>query len=59
MAERVLADKKCGILAEMQTDTGGLRAVIVGIGVNINAPLSAFPEGCVTASSLLIAWTDD
>jgi len=53
----LVADKKvCGILAEMQTDTGGLRAVIVGIGVNINAPLPAFPEELRDkASSLLIA----
>ena len=53
----LVADKKvCGILAEMQSDTGGLRAVIVGIGVNINAPLSAFPEELRDkASSLLIA----
>jgi BirA family transcriptional regulator, biotin operon repressor / biotin---[acetyl-CoA-carboxylase] ligase len=53
----LVAEKKvCGILAEMQTDTSGLRAVIVGIGVNINAPLSAFPEELRDkASSLLIA----
>ncbi|MSQ47804.1 MAG: biotin--[acetyl-CoA-carboxylase] ligase [Deltaproteobacteria bacterium] len=53
----LVAEKKvCGILAEMQTDTTGLRAVIVGIGVNINAPLSAFPaELRDKASSLLIA----
>ena len=53
----LVAEKKvCGILAEMQTDTGGLRAVIVGIGVNINAPMSAFPEELRDkASSLLIA----
>lgn len=53
----LVAEKKvCGILAEMQTDTGGLRAVIVGIGVNINAPLSAFPDELRDkASSLLIA----
>jgi BirA family transcriptional regulator, biotin operon repressor / biotin---[acetyl-CoA-carboxylase] ligase len=52
----LVAEKKvCGILAEMQTDTGGLRAVIVGIGVNINAPLSTFPEELRDkASSLLI-----
>jgi BirA family biotin operon repressor/biotin-[acetyl-CoA-carboxylase] ligase len=52
----LVAEKKvCGILAEMQTDTGGLRAVIIGIGVNINAPLSAFPEELRDkASSLLI-----
>jgi BirA family biotin operon repressor/biotin-[acetyl-CoA-carboxylase] ligase len=36
--------KVCGILAEMQTEAGMLRSVILGIGVNINAPLSAFPE---------------
>jgi BirA family transcriptional regulator, biotin operon repressor / biotin---[acetyl-CoA-carboxylase] ligase len=52
----VTEKKVCGILAEMQTDTSGLRAVIVGIGVNINAPLSAFPEELRNkASSLLIA----
>lgn len=53
----LVAEKKvCGILAEMQTDTEGLRAVIVGIGVNINAPLSAFPDELRDrASSLLIA----
>ena len=52
----LIAEKKvCGILAEMQTDTEGLRAVIVGIGVNINASLSAFPEDLRDkASSLLI-----
>ncbi|MGE0825661.1 MAG: biotin--[acetyl-CoA-carboxylase] ligase [Candidatus Binatia bacterium] len=38
-------DKKvCGILAEMQTEGGALSAVILGIGVNINVPLAAFPE---------------
>lgn len=36
--------KVCGILAEMQTEAGTLKAVILGIGVNVNAPLSAFPE---------------
>jgi BirA family biotin operon repressor/biotin-[acetyl-CoA-carboxylase] ligase len=36
--------KVCGILAEMQTEAGALRAVVLGIGVNLNAPLSAFPE---------------
>jgi len=53
----VLIDGKkvCGILAEMQTDAGELRAVILGIGVNINAPLSAFPEELHDkASSLLL-----
>lgn len=53
----LVAEKKvCGILAEMQTDTSGLQAVILGIGVNINAPPSAFPEELRDkASSLLIA----
>lgn len=38
-------DKKvCGILAEMQAAGSTLHAVILGIGVNLNAPLSAFPE---------------
>jgi BirA family biotin operon repressor/biotin-[acetyl-CoA-carboxylase] ligase len=48
--------KVCGILAEMQTEGGILRAVILGIGVNINAPLTAFPEELhEKASSLLLA----
>ncbi len=36
--------KVCGILAEMQTEAGSLKAVVLGIGVNVNASLSAFPE---------------
>ncbi|MCS6927435.1 MAG: biotin--[acetyl-CoA-carboxylase] ligase, partial [Candidatus Binatia bacterium] len=49
-------DKKvCGILAEMQVSASTLCAVILGIGVNINAPLSAFPEELRDkASSLLL-----
>jgi BirA family biotin operon repressor/biotin-[acetyl-CoA-carboxylase] ligase len=51
----VTGKKVCGILAEMQTEAGELRAVILGIGVNINAPLSAFPEELRDkASSLLL-----
>jgi len=51
----VVGKKICGILAEMQTGVGELRAVILGIGVNINAPLSAFPEELHDkASSLLL-----
>jgi BirA family biotin operon repressor/biotin-[acetyl-CoA-carboxylase] ligase len=47
--------KVCGILAEMQTEGGELQAVILGIGVNINAPRSAFPEELQEkASSLLL-----
>jgi BirA family biotin operon repressor/biotin-[acetyl-CoA-carboxylase] ligase len=47
--------KVCGILAEMQTETGTLRSVVLGIGVNVNAPLSAFPpELHDKASSLFL-----
>lgn len=47
--------KVCGILAEMQTTAATLRAIILGIGVNLNAPLSAFPEELHDkASSLLL-----
>ncbi len=50
----VSGKKVCGILTEMQTKARGLQAVILGIGVNINAPLSAFPEELrVKAASLL------
>ena len=46
----------CGILTELQTKTQHLKAVIVGIGINLNAPLAAFPEELRDkASSLLIA----
>jgi len=48
--------KVCGILAEMQTEGGALRSVVLGIGVNLNAPLSAFPEELRDkASSLLLS----
>ena len=40
----VAGKKVCGILTEMQANGSHLRSVIVGIGVNINAPLSSFPE---------------
>ena len=40
----VSGKKVCGILTEMQASGPQLRSVIVGIGVNINAPLSSFPE---------------
>ncbi len=53
----VLVDGKkvCGILAEMQTEAGALRSVVLGIGVNINAPLTAFPpELHDKASSLFL-----
>jgi len=52
----VSGKKVCGILAEMQTEAGTLRSVVLGIGVNINAPLSAFPEELRDkASSLFLA----
>jgi BirA family biotin operon repressor/biotin-[acetyl-CoA-carboxylase] ligase len=48
--------KVCGILAEMQTDATALQAVVLGIGVNLNAPLDVFPEDLrEKASSLFIA----
>ncbi len=51
----VSGKKVCGILTEMQTKARGLQAVILGIGVNINAPLSAFPEELQEkATSLLV-----
>ncbi len=53
----VLVDGKkvCGILAEMQTGAGVLQSVVLGIGVNVNAPLSAFPpELHDKASSLFL-----
>jgi BirA family biotin operon repressor/biotin-[acetyl-CoA-carboxylase] ligase len=51
----LLSDKKvCGILAEMQTEAGALRSVVLGIGVNLNAPLSAFPEELRDKASSLI-----
>ncbi len=48
--------KVCGILAEMQTAAATLRAAVLGIGVNLNAPLDAFPEELRgKASSLFLA----
>lgn len=47
--------KVCGILAEMQTESGALQSLVLGVGVNVNAPLSAFPpELHDKASSLLL-----
>ena len=40
----VSGKKVCGILTEMQAQGPRLRSVVVGIGVNINAPLTSFPE---------------
>ncbi len=47
--------KVCGILAEMQTSGERLQAIILGIGVNLNAELEVFPEELrEKASSLLL-----
>jgi len=52
----VAGKKVCGILAEMHTEAGVLRSVVLGIGVNINTPLNAFPENLQDkASSLMLA----
>ncbi len=40
----VSGKKVCGILTEMQAQGRQLRSVIIGVGVNINAPLASFPE---------------
>lgn len=58
----VSGKKVCGILTEMQAKGPQLRSVIIGIGVNINAPLDSFPEELHDkASSLLLLrgeWVD-
>lgn len=52
----VSGKKVCGVLTELQADGQNLRSVVVGIGVNLNAPRSAFPEELHnTAGSLLLA----
>lgn len=49
----VSGKKVCGVLTEMQAEGPRLRSVVVGIGVNLNAPRSAFPpELRDTAASL-------
>ncbi len=54
----VKGKKVCGILSEMQTDQARadtLKAIIVGIGVNLNTRRDAFPEELrEKASSLLL-----
>ena len=50
---QVSGKKVCGVLTEMQAEGPRLRSVVVGIGVNLNAPRSAFPaELRDTAASL-------
>lgn len=51
--KKVAGKKVCGVLTEMQAEGPRLRSVVVGIGVNLNAPRSAFPpELRDTAASL-------
>ena len=40
----VSGKKVCGILTEMQAKDQLLKSVVVGIGVNVNAPLDMFPQ---------------
>ena len=48
--------KVAGILTEMDAEVDRVRAVILGIGVNLNAPARAFPpELRATATSVLLA----
>lgn len=47
--------KVCGILAEMQTGAERVQAIVLGIGVNLNARRDTFPEELrEKASSLLL-----
>ena len=51
--KKVAGKKVCGVLTEMQAEGQRLRSVVVGIGVNLNAPRAAFPpELRDTAASL-------
>lgn len=56
----LLHEKKVtGILTEVQADPDRLKAVIIGIGINVNQQLSDFPEELqLTATSLQIATGD-
>ena len=48
--------KVAGILTEMDAERDRVQAIVLGIGVNLNAPAEAFPpELCATATSVLIA----
>lgn len=51
--KKAAGKKVCGVLTEMQAAGQRLRSVVVGIGVNLNAPRAAFPpELRDTAASL-------
>ena len=48
--------KVCGVLCEMGAEAGGLRHVVVGIGLNVNLPRARLPKLLVpTATSLRMA----
>ncbi len=48
--------KVAGILTEMDAEVDRVRAVVLGIGVNLNAPARAFPSALrATATSVLLA----
>ena len=54
----LLSGKKvCGILAEMQTRGEHLQAIILGIGVNLNVRLEAFPQELRDKASSLFVVT--
>lgn len=49
--------KVCGILTEMESEVDRVHHVIAGIGVNLNAPESAFPRELRAKASSLLALT--
>lgn len=49
--------KFCGILAEAAGGAGGAGFVILGIGIDVNVPPSAFPEDLQSAATSLAAET--
>jgi BirA family biotin operon repressor/biotin-[acetyl-CoA-carboxylase] ligase len=51
----IMADgrKLCGILTEMKAEQDSVSFVIVGIGVNVNTPMSALPKGATSISEEL------
>lgn len=53
----VQGKKVCGILAEMRTRGQDLQAIVVGIGVNLNAQLDAFPADLREKASSLALLT--
>lgn len=50
---QVSGKKVCGVLTEMQAEGPRLRSVVVGIGVNLNAPQTAFPSELRDAAASL------